>query len=119
MNVLLRVSLVVAVIIYFGCIFRLLRTGKMHLKYSLMWILIGIVMLLFILFPGLLEIIAIHMGIIDYLNGLFAFLLFGVFILLMFLTTVVSELSEKNRNLVQEIGLMDKRIRDMEEKKSC
>lgn len=114
MNIALRISLIIALTIYFVCIFVMLKRGKLNFKYSLLWIISGIFMLVFIIFPGALEQLASWIGIINYLNGLFAAVLFALIILLMFLTTIVSELSNKNRILIQECALLEERIRKLE-----
>lgn len=114
MNIALRISLIAALAIYFLCIYVMLKKGKLNLKYSLLWIASGVIMLFFVLFPGVLEQVAKWIGIINYLNGLFAVVLFGLIILLMVLTAIVSELSNKNRVLIQECALLDERIRKLE-----
>ena len=114
MNIALRISLIIALLIYFSCIYMMLKKEKLNFKYSLLWIILGICMLFFIIFPSALEQLAKGIGIINYLNGLFAVVLFGLIILLMFLTTVASELSNKNRILIQECALLEERIRKLE-----
>jgi len=114
MNIALRISLIIALFIYFFCIYMMLKKEKLNFKYSLLWIISGIFMLFFVIFPGALEQLAKWIGIINYLNGLFAAVLFGLIILLMFLTTVVSELSNKNRVLIQEYALLEERVRNLE-----
>lgn len=117
MNIALRISLIIALVFYFSCIYIMLKKGKLNLKYSLLWIFAGIIMFVFALFPSLLEQFAEIMGIMNYLNGLFAVLIFGLMILLMYITTVVSELSLKNRALVQEYSLLEERLRKLENRK--
>lgn len=117
MNISLRISLIIALLIYFACIYGMLKKGKLSLKYSLLWIFCGIMMIVFVLFPSFLEKLAQWIGIMNYLNGLFAVLIFGLMILLMVLTTIVSELTNKNRLLVQECALLDERVRILEEAK--
>lgn len=114
MNLSLRIALIIAVVFYFICIYIMLKKKKLSLKYSLLWIFAGICMTIFVLFPNILGVFANWIGIINYLNGLFAIILFGLMILLMYITTVVSELSLKNRTLVQECGLLEERVRMLE-----
>lgn len=114
MNISLRISLIIALVIYFACIYAMLKKGRLGLKYSLLWIFSGILMLIFVLFPSILEQLAQWLGIMNYLNGLFSVLIFGLMILLMFLTTIVSDLSSRNSLLVQECALLDERIRVLE-----
>ena len=114
MNISLRIELLIAIIIYFTCIHRMLKLKKLELKYSLLWIFAGFFMLFFVIFPQVLEKIATGLGIVNYLNGLFAVVLFGLIILLMYLTMLVSELSSKHRKLVQENALLEERVRKLE-----
>ena len=73
-------------------------------------------MLIVVIFPSILETFAKLVGIVDYKNGLYAAILFGLIILSMYLTMMVSELSQKNRVLIQEYALLEKRIREIEER---
>lgn len=116
MNVTLRISLIIALAIYFVFIIRLTKKEKMTLKNFLMWLMVGIFMFIFIIFPTLLEAFAAWLGIVDYLNGLFAIIIFCLIMLLMYLTTLISELDSKIRILIQEHALLEKRVREMEEK---
>ena len=114
MNLSLRITLIIALIIYFLYIHQMLKRKKLELKYSLFWIFAGIIMLFFVIFPKVLELIAMSLGIINYLNGLYSAILFGIIILLMYLTMLVSEFSGKYRKLVQESALLEQRIRELE-----
>lgn len=118
MNLSLRIALIIALVVYYAYIYCMLKKKKLFLKYSLLWIFAGLVMLIFVLFPNLLEQIAGWIGIINYLNGLYAAILFGLLILLMYLTTVVSELSQKSRVLVQELALLEERVRKLEKQEN-
>lgn len=114
MNISLRIELIIAIIIYFMCIHHMLKLKKLELKYSLLWMFAGFLMLFFVIFPQVLEKMATCLGIVNYLNGLFSIVLFGLIILLMYLTMLVSELSSKHRKLVQENALLEERVRKLE-----
>ena len=71
---------------------------------------------LLVVFPELL-VYAIHLfGIEDNMNGLFIMCIAFIVMILMALTSIVSRLDRKVRKLVQEMGIMDKRIRELEER---
>jgi hypothetical protein len=71
-------------------------------------------MLIPVVFPTLLASTFIILGISNPLNGLYALLLFFILILIMSLTAIVSKLNEKNREIIQTMGLLEKRIRELE-----
>ena len=111
----LRISLLLAIIIYFIILFNLLNKKRLNLKYTLLWFLLGIIMLILLLFPNTLDVFNI-IGIIEPINGLFSTMLFCILMILMSITAIVSKLNEKNKILVQVIGALEKRIREIEQK---
>ena len=106
--------MLVAVALYFLIVFRLLKRKNLNLKYTLLWLFSGIVMLVLALFPQILSWVSELVGIYTPTNALFAFTFFCVIIILMSLTAIVSKLNEKSKRLIQSLALMDKRIRELE-----
>ena len=74
-------------------------------------------MLVFVLFPWLLQSFALLVGISAPMNALFSMSLFCIITILMSLTAIVSKLNEKAKTLIQSIALLEKRVRDLE--KDC
>lgn len=110
----LRLAMLIAIGVYFLIVFLLLKKESLNLKYTLLWLLSGIIMLVLAVFPQTLIWFAVLVGIYDPTNALFSFMFFCVIILLMSLTAIVSKLNEKSKRLIQALALMEKRIRDME-----
>ncbi len=111
----LQIAMLIALGLYFLIIFQLLKRKSLNLKYTLLWLLSGIIMLLLAGFPEILNSLAVLVGIYDPTNALFAFMFFCVIIILMSLTAIASKLNEKNKRIIQSMALMEKRIRDLEE----
>lgn len=111
----LRFTLIIGVICYFIIILYYLKQRVLNLKYTLLWLLAGVVMGLLVVFPELLVFVIHLFGIEDNMNGLFIICIAFVVMILMALTSIVSRLDRKVRKLVQEIGIMEKRIRELEE----
>ena len=55
MNTILRIALLTALFLYFGGIFYLLKKRLLELRYTLLWIFSGIVMMLIVIFPAAFE----------------------------------------------------------------
>lgn len=110
----LRGILIACIIIYFAVVFQLLRKGRLALKYSLLWLLMGLIMAVLVLFPSVLFFLSDLFGIVDTMNGLFTFAIGFIVMLLMSLTAIVSKQSDKIKNLVQDNALLEKRIRELE-----
>lgn len=110
----LRITLIVAVFCYFIIILYFLKQRALNLKYTLLWLLAGAVMGLLVIFPELLVRIRHLFGIEDNMNALFIMCIAFMLMILMALTSIASRQNMKIRRLVQEIGILDKRIREME-----
>ena len=74
-------------------------------------------MMVFILFPQLLEELSKMLGIISPVNTLFACELFFLMLILMSITSIVSKQNEKSKRTIQQLALLEKRIRELEEEK--
>lgn len=80
-----------------------------------MWIFSALVLLLIVIFIDDFEKILHFIGIAEGMNGLFAIAIFMILLMLMVLTSVVSQMNNKYKILVQKYALMEKRIRELEE----
>ncbi len=112
----LKVVLLLAIVIFFFIVLMLLKQRRLSLKYSLLWLLTGVVMLVLVAFPQLLFLIARLTGIQSVMNTLYMMLLAFVLILLMMLTSIVSKQTERIRDLTQNNALLEKRVRELEKR---
>ena len=112
----LRILLILAVLCYFGVILKLLKDKALSLKYTLLWLLSGAVLGLMVLFPRTLANIIHMFGIYSEMNGL-VFLCIGFLIIICIaLTSIVTRQNRKIRLLIQEVAIMEKRLREVEKK---
>lgn len=112
----LRVTLIVAVICYFIMILYFLKQKALNLKYTLLWIVAGVVMGILVIVPELLVFIIHIFGIQDNMNGLFIFAIGFIIMILLSLTSIASRQNRKIRTLTQELSILDKKVRELEEK---
>lgn len=112
----LRITLSIAVICYFIIILYYLKRKILELKYTLLWLVAGIVMGIMVFFPELLVIFVRMLGIESNMNGLYVLCFAFIIAILMSLTSIVSRQSIKIKILIQEISMMEKRIRELENK---
>ena len=110
----LRVTLSIAVICYFFLILYYLKKRMLELKYTLLWLAAGVVMGIMIFFPEILVRFVRILGIESNMNGLYVLCFAFIIAILMTLTSIVSRQALKIRTLIQEISMMEKRIRELE-----
>jgi hypothetical protein len=111
----LRITLIAAVICYFIIILYFLKQRALNLKYTLLWLLAGVVMGILVIVPELLTAIIHVFGIQDNMNGLFIFCIGFILMILLSLTSIASRQNRKVRTLTQELAILDKRVRELED----
>lgn len=105
----LRVQIIVGVIVGLALcvIVNMIRKKQLELKYALTWLGVGIVILILDCFPQLITWLAVKAGVAKPVNMLF-FLGFCFSLVIIFVLTVtVSRMSNKIKQLAQEIALSE------------
>jgi len=87
-------------------IIELVRRKKIREEYSIIWIIFGLVFLFFSLFRDALNILALNLGIAYVPMALLLILIVGIFLILVQYSTVITKLTEQNKNLIQENSLL-------------
>lgn len=114
MTLQLRLILGIGVICYIVIIMRLIGKKILLLKYALLWLAVGVIMAVLVLFPEILSFIVSILGIQLPVNGLFLFGIIASFVIIMSLTAIVSHQTEKIKSLAQSNAILEKRIRNLE-----
>lgn len=109
----LRVTLGIALVVYFGLILLFLKRKAIELKYTLLWLLAGVCMAILVIFPSILPSFLRLLGITENMNGLFIICIGFLMVLCMALTSIVSRQAGKIRNLAQSIAILEKELREI------
>ena len=112
----LRVDLIVGVVLYLCAVLWLLKKKKLTVRYSIIWLLSGIVLLIFALFPYIVLVLRDLLHVEIAVNLVFMIVLAFVLLILLSLSSIVSGFSEKIKRLAQSNALLERRIRELEEK---
>ncbi len=110
----LRIAILIAIAFYFVILTILLKQKRMSLRYTLLWLFSGVIMLVITLFPKLLSFVTVLIGVEVQTNALFAILFFCVLMILVSMTSIASRQNEYIKRLVQETAQLEKRVRDLE-----
>jgi hypothetical protein len=114
MAVEIRIFLLIAVVLYFMEIIHLLKKKRLNLKYTLLWLAVGVLMILFIIFP---EIISAFSNLLHFqssMNALYILLIGFLVIICVALTSIVSNQNGHIKRLTQNAALLEERIRRLE-----
>ena len=103
-----------ASIILLLAVLELVRRRRLREKYALLWILTAIVLLVLSLWRGLVDSIAIALG-ISY-GPLITIAVGALFVLVVLLhySTVISALTDRSAVLAQQVAMLEERLRRVE-----
>ena len=86
----------------------LLRKKRVNIKYSLIWILLFVVLLIATIIPGFLVWVTHILGFKTASNMVFSLILAVLVIITITLTVIVSQQDKKIRLLIQEVSILKK-----------
>ena len=108
MSIELKIVSVVFLVFLILLILYLVKKEKIVIKYSLVWLIPAIILLCFVLIPGLLLKVTRWFGSEISSNMILAFLIGLLLIISLALTVIVSHQKEQIRLLIQEVSLLKK-----------
>lgn len=116
MSIRIQISVSVVIVLALLALFHLIRKGKIQLKYSLMWLVMAAGVLLLVWVPQLLYLLSDLMGVDVPVNAVFFLGFCFALVIIFVLTMLVSSLSLHMKTLTQKMALLEKRVRELEEK---
>jgi hypothetical protein len=108
-----RVAVVasIAAVIFLLVIFELIRSRRLQERYAILWLVTGSVILLLSVWRDALRLVAEQIGIAYPPSALFVVGFLFILVVLLHYSTVISELSERNVRLAQDLALVEERLR--------
>lgn len=116
MSITLRILLVAFSLLFLTVIVRLVAGSRLQLKYSLLWILFGLVLLVCAMFPDLVGILSHAAGVEMPANFVFLIWLALLTFISVSLTIIVSWQAHDIRSLIQRVALLEKQVWEQEQR---
>lgn len=116
MDQILRIVVMLGSICYLGIILYMLKKKHLTVRYSIIWLLSGLALLMFSVAPYIIFVIGNILHVQVPSNLVFMMLFAFVLLLLLSLSSIVSGFAEKIKKLTQQMALLEKRVRELEEK---
>lgn len=114
MNPRLILVLSVGLVLFYALLIRMLSGHTLILKYTILWMACALILVLFLIFPGIVVWISNTLGISNPVNAVFLMFAGVALVILLSLTSIVSQLSSRERRLTQSVALLEERIRRLE-----
>ncbi len=105
MSTILRIMLIVACLGTFIYVRRKIRQSKLKMDEAIFWVLFSFILLIMSIFPQVPAWIAYKMGFVSTVNLIYLVIIFLLIIKTFAMSRKISELEEKLKQLVQNIGI--------------
>lgn len=108
MSIQIRVALIALAALLLVGIVRLVFKGRLQLKYSLMWLVLSLLLIVVAVFPGIVTWLAGLLGFLAPSNLVLFAAVFCLLLVCLSLTVIVSWQSRDIRSLIQRVALIEK-----------
>jgi len=115
-NFSLHAILIIGAVGFLLFILYLMKKGKLEVKYSIIWLAFSLCMIIFACFPYTVLVLNDIAGVIDPVNFIFFTQIIFILLILLSVSAVISGFSKKIKQLAQTNAILEKRVRELEEK---
>lgn len=109
-------TIIVGAVALFVIVLDLVRRRKLEEQHSLLWLAAAAGLIVLSLTREMWEQLVLNIGIAYPPTALFVALFVAMIMILLHFSTVISRLSRQNRKAAQQIGLLENRLRELEER---
>ena len=114
MSLQIRLMAILASCVILLTVVDLIRREKLRARYSLFWLLVGFIFLIFSLWGNLLNLVARIIGIYSPSNALFFIGFVGTVVILLHFSVIISTLSLENKKLIEKLSILSWRVEELE-----
>lgn len=106
MNSVLQIILIILCIVSIIGLFYLIRKGKLPIKYSIIWFIPAIVILLLAIFPKVISFFTSKVGMMSTNSFIISVILTLLLLITLILTLIIANLKRKITLLIQEVSML-------------
>lgn len=94
----------------------LIRKRRLKEEYSILWLFFSFVFLILSVWRGSIDWLAAKLGIAYSPAALLLVLLMAIFVIMIEFSTIISKISESNKNLAQDLGILKEEMEKLKQK---
>lgn len=113
MKTVLFITVIVFLVFLAGLIIYLLHKDRLSIKYSILWLLMIVLAFLILIIPNLLELISKTLGFELVSNMVLCVFIVILLLMSIALTVMITKQKKKITLLVQEVGIINKKLEDL------
>lgn len=118
MSISLKVALIIIMLIYLFCIAKSVKRKNMRIGYLIFWSIIGVLLIIALIVPNLVDNVSKFIGFEIPINMLFSGAIFIILYLIFHLMTLISKDEKKITLLIQEISMLKQKVEKLEKEEN-
>ena len=112
MSVFFRTALVLVSVFFFGYILKKIRKSQLQIEYSIFWIMLSLIFVVFSVFPQVVQWLTALCGMVAQVNFLFLTIIFVLLMKVFMMSIKLGQLEEKIKNLTQQVAIQNHDIKE-------
>ncbi len=114
LNIQLQITLIIASLIFFIIVFNASIKKKLSIRYSVLWFALSLFFIILSIWPNSIMLINNIIKIREPIHTVFLIIFSFILLLVFTYNYTISKLVSENRMLIQELGIVKKRLNDLE-----
>ena len=117
MDLSVRIAIFVVSFIWLLLVLRMVRTRRLWERYAIFWVYLGFGVVIFPLFVDVFDSVLYSLGVDQPPNFYFLIGILGVLLILLQSTVEITTLVRRSRDTVQDLAILEERVRRLEAEK--
>ncbi len=118
MEIRLKIILILSILFFMLVIVHFIKKDDISIKYSLIWLISFLILIISIMIPNFLELLSHILGFELVSNMVFLIAIFILIIVSFIFTIIVSRQAQKIRLLIQEVSMLKRKIELLDAKEN-
>ena len=115
MDIKVRIIVILLSLLWLCFILRMVKRRKIWERYAIFWVYIGVAVPLVPLFVDVLDVALNKIGVTHPPSFFFLIAILGILLILLQLTVEITTLVRRSRDTVQELAILEERVRRLEQ----
>ena len=116
MNPGVRFFIIILSFVVLAVVINFIRKKKLRVDYAILWVITGLVLIILPLINNYLDRFAYSIGVYYPPALIYVFAILFIIMILLDFSIRISKLSEQNKNLIQDLGILREKVKEMEKK---
>ncbi len=118
LNSQLQIFLIICSAIFFLIVLNFSVKRKISVRYSILWFILSALFIAISIFPNIVSWFSNLIGIREPIHAILLIIIAFILLVIFSYNNMITKLTQQNRLLIQSLGILKKRVEDLEQEKN-